>query len=130
MRIMRIIPHKYCFGLPDTGCGKYPKYFFSGSNLDKCVDECSKKACAVDLHLRYGCNQMFNCAQACKMRALGVSVPECRQQCRRNSQSGCSAMVRGRQFHLCEDCNRKGCAALPTVQECEVGCDLYGTGNT
>ena len=116
------------FGLQDTGCGKYTNYYFSGSNLDKCVDECSKKACAVDLHLRYGCNQMFKCAQACKMRDCGLTVTECRQKCQRNGQAGCFPLVKGWRYHLCAACNRAGCTTWPFVQECEVGCDVYGTG--
>merc|ERR1712013_117455 len=74
---------------------------------------------------KIGCNQMFNCPQACKMRDLGLSKRQCRAKCQRTGQSGCSPVVEGFKFSLCSECSREGCSTWPSVQECERGCDFY-----
>ena len=111
------------FLLPQHGCEAATVC----SDLDLCMHVCSKTHCAVDEHTRLGCNQMFSCAQACKMRDLGLSVGQCWLQCQRNGQSGCSPTVLGWQFNLCVECNRAGpgCSKYPSVEECQDGCDFY-----
>ena len=74
---------------------------------------------------------MYSCAQACKIRSLGVNESSCRQQCQRTGQSGCSPTVNGFKFDLCRECiperiNREdGCSRWPTVDECSEGCSNY-----
>ena len=97
-----------------------------GAKLDQCVTRCTKQTCAPDVSTKVGCNQMFNCPQACKMRNLGLSRDTCLVKCKPNGGSGCSPTFNSWEFMLCDGCNRAGCSEWPTVQECEVGCDLYG----
>ena len=69
---------------------------------------------------------MYSCPHACMMREIGVGEDECKENCNRNGQSGCSPSVNGYQFALCEPCKREGCSSWPTIDECEVGCASYG----
>ena len=98
---------------------------FLKDQLDRCIEECDKKACSGDVNTRTGCNQMYSCAHACKIRNLGVQENSCRELCQRNGQSGCSPTVKGWQFNLCAPCQRAGCSTYPSVGECESGCNLY-----
>ena len=93
--------------------------------LDMCVDKCSKEVCSPDVDEENGCNQMYSCAQACKIRDLGISRRRCKRECDRTGQSGCSPVVSGFQFALCGPCNRSGCNRWPTIEECEAGCSFY-----
>ena len=95
------------------------------SSLDACIDQCKIETCSTDDSTKIGCNQMFNCPQACKMRDLGLSKTQCRAKCQRTGQSGCSPVVEGFKFSLCSECSREGCSTWPSVQECERGCDFY-----
>ncbi|XP_066932583.1 putative tyrosinase-like protein tyr-3 [Clytia hemisphaerica] len=96
-----------------------------GKRLAGCLNACSEFACASDTSLQKGCNQMFSCTHACKMRQLGVTVGSCRTKCERNGQSGCFPNVNGYTFNLCVDCSREGCPTYPTVDECKIGCDYF-----
>ena len=93
---------------------------------NRCVDACKKTACESDTDLKNGCNQMYSCSHACKMRHLGVNEDQCRKNCNRNGGSGCSTTINGYQFALCGACNRGGCSTWPSVAECEIGCASYG----
>ena len=93
--------------------------------IDSCIQKCVEEACAPDIHLQNGCNQMFSCSHGCQMRALGLDKESCNMKCDRNGQSGCYPTVNGYQFHLCKSCSREGCAKWPKVEECEVGCNSY-----
>merc|ERR1711915_743526 len=95
--------------------------------MAKCTEFCSKNACLPDMDTKIGCNQMFNCPQACKMRDLGLTRSECKIYCNSNGISGCNPTVNGWTFQLCHDCNRDypGCTSWPTTYECEQGCDAY-----
>ena len=91
---------------------------------------CKKTACALESDVQNGCNQMFSCVQACKIRHLGVSEDQCMKHCDRNSGSGCSPAANGFQFSLCGSCptgdSNSGCSGSPTVPKCEKGCVTYG----
>ena len=93
--------------------------------MDACIDQCKVKTCEPDDHTKIGCNQMFNCAQACKMRDLGLSKMQCGAKCKRTGQSGCSPEVQGFKFSLCSACKREGCSTWPSVEECVAGCYFY-----
>ena len=95
--------------------------------LEACLEECKKSACKTDLDFSKGCNQMFSCSHACKMRDLGVSQDECNQNCERNTGSGCTTTIKGHTFSLCEECNRAACEPTngPTIDECKIGCKKY-----
>ena len=73
---------------------------------------------------------MFSCVHACKIRNLGVNEDQCRNHCDRRYESGCSPVVNGYQFSLCDSCypSRNGCSEepRPTVKECKLGCATYG----
>ena len=97
----------------------------ANAQMARCVEECDKTECAGDVNPRTGCNQMYSCAHACKIRDLGVAGNHCREMCQRNGQSGCSPTVRGWQFNLCRACNRAGCSTYPSIGECVRGCDIY-----
>ena len=99
--------------------------FGDEESFSRCVEECDKTECAGYVNPRTGCNQMYSCAHACKIRDLGVAGNHCREMCQRNGQSGCSPTVRGWQFDLCRDCNRAGCSTYPSIGECVRGCDIY-----
>ena len=92
-----------------------------------CIAACVEEACAPDVDLQNGCNQMFSCSHGCQMRALGLDKDTCVTNCDRNGQSGCSPEVNGYTFNLCGPCTREGCPTWPTVAECEVGCNNYGS---
>ena len=96
------------------------------SVLDKCVEACEKTSCGTDLDTKKGCNQMYSCAHACKLRHLGQKEDECRNHCNRRGNSGCKEIVNGWEFELCGKCNRNGCSTHPTQAECEIGCASYG----
>ena len=108
----------------------YFKNYFPG--MAKCTEFCRQNTCAPDTDTRVGCNQMFNCPQACKMRDLGLSRSECEQKCQRNGGSGCNPTVKGWTFRLCRDCNRNNpsCTTWPTVEECKKGCNAYQEDNS
>jgi len=95
------------------------------SKLEACVEQCKTEMCYSDDDTKDGCNQMFNCPQACMMRHLGLSENRCRSRCERNGQSGCSPTVKGFRFNLCGPCNRWGCPTWPTVRECQASCAFY-----
>merc|ERR1719206_527365 len=95
------------------------------SSLDACIDQCKIETCYPDDNTKTGCNQMFNCPQACKMRDLGLSRTQCRAECQRTGESGCYPVVQGFKFNLCSGCNREGCSRWPSVEECVAGCDFY-----
>ena len=96
------------------------------NKLKTCVDKCSKDVCSPDVDVKNGCNQMYSCAQACKIRDLGMKEYQCKRECDRTGQSGCSPLVGYYQFDLCRDCNRRGCSnTWPTIRECEAGCSYY-----
>merc|ERR1712136_412770 len=112
--------------------GGYESEFRSGVQgkaltdpIDSCIQKCVEEACAPDIHLQNGCNQMFSCSHGCQMRALGLDKESCNMKCDRNGQSGCYPTVNGYKFHLCKTCSREGCAKWPKVEECEVGCNSY-----
>ena len=46
------------------------------TQLKKCINSCSLRC--PDTDVKYGCNQMFSCAQACKMRELGMDTDRCK----------------------------------------------------
>ena len=94
--------------------------------LNKCVAACKKTACGSESDLKNGCNQMYSCVHACKIRHLGVNENQCRNHCNRNARSGCSPKINGYQFALCGSCSRGGCSRWPTIAECEIGCATYG----
>ena len=96
--------------------------------LDKCVAACKKTACKSEWDVQNGCEHMFTCVHACKIRNLGVNEDQCRNHCDRTYGSGCSPVVNGYQFGLCDSCypSRNGCSPRPTVAECELGCATYG----
>ena len=98
------------------------------SPLDKrmsnCLSECGK-SCSND-DMGKGSNQKYSCIHACKMRELGLDIATCRVNCQRSGGSGCSPVVNGYQFNLCDiignadpDCNPPG---DPPIAECELGC--------
>ena len=95
--------------------------------LETCLEECKKNACNTDLDYSKGCNQMFSCSHACKMRDLGVSQDDCNQNCQRNENSGCTVTIKEHTFSLCEECNRAACEPKnsPTIDECKIGCKKY-----
>ena len=90
-----------------------------------CLAACRNLGCPADLDLQKGCNQMYSCPHACKMRELGLDESECKQNCIR-MKSGCSPSTNGYVFALCGSCTRKGCPTFPTVDECQIGCRNYG----
>ena len=92
----------------------------------RCIDACKKNACPPDVDLKQGCVQMYSCSHACKMRQLGIDEQSCKNNCNRDGESGCSPTVANYQFELCATCNRNGCPAWPTVDECHIGCTGYG----
>jgi len=100
-------------------------------SISVCLDTCKQESgCTQDDDESNGCNQMYSCSHACKMRELGVDEQTCSEHCRRNGQSGCWPVVAGWQFRLCGACRRRGCRThWPSIQECQVGCRAYdGSG--
>jgi len=100
------------------------------TQLDKCIHNCALRC--PDTNVTAGCNQMFSCAQACKMRDLGLDQETCNVMCMRNGQSGCRPKVRNHQFELCGPCvpereepGSTQCTRWPTVGECKNGCAYY-----
>ena len=93
--------------------------------MEVCIAQCKKNACEPDIDERKGCNQMYSCSHACKMRQLGVSKATCSKECIRNAESGCSPKVKGYRFELCGSCKRQGCPTWPSIKDCKVGCDSY-----
>ena len=106
----------------EIGCMEYGKV----SQLDKCLGTCKDEACATDLDMSKGCNQMYSCSHGCKIRQLGFDVDECHRHCNRNGESGCTPAVKGYEFALCGVCTRENCEKFPTIEECETGCNAYG----
>jgi hypothetical protein len=103
----------------ELGCASYGK----STKLDRCLATCKDQACESDYSLTRGCNQMFSCSHACKIRDLGVAQDQCEELCNRNGQSGCFEAVNGYEFSLCGPCKREGCnSTFPTIEECEIGC--------
>ena len=94
--------------------------------MTNCIEACKKKGCAPDIHLRNGCNQMYSCSHACKIRDLGVDEQTCKGHCIRTGQSGCFPTVFNYRFNLCRGCNRPGCSSWPSITECQIGCTNYG----
>jgi len=100
------------------------------TSLEKCVSNCALRC--PDTDVKHGCNQMFSCAQACKMRDLGLEQDKCNVMCMRNGQSGCMPTVNGHEYELCGDCiderinpGTTQCSRWPTVKECQEGCAYY-----
>lgn len=100
------------------------------TSLEKCVNNCALRC--PDTDVEKGCNQMFSCAQACKMRDLGLDQETCNVMCLRNGQSGCDPVVNGHEFELCGPCiperidpGTTQCDRWPTVDECQDGCGYY-----
>ena len=106
--------------------GSYIYLIYLGeiSQLDKCLGTCKEEACETDLDLSKGCNQMYSCSHACKIRQLGLDINQCKEQC--NSPAGCSPVVNEYEFSLCGSCTRENCGAYPTMEECLIGCYAYG----
>merc|ERR1712141_671440 len=77
-----------------VGCSAYGRK----SELDKCLDLCKEDVCNDGLDFVKGCNQMYSCSHACKIRELGVTKDECKRHCNRDGQSGCSPSVMGWEF--------------------------------
>ena len=95
-------------------------------HMAKCIESCKESACAPDIDEKNGCNQMYSCSHACKMRQLGLDETTCKANCKRNGTEGCQPTVNGYQFWLCNERNREGCSSYyPTVEECEMGCSSY-----
>jgi len=100
------------------------------TQLEKCIHNCALRC--PDTDVKYGCNQMFSCAQACKMRDLGINQENCNIMCMRNGQSGCTPKVKDHEFELCGSCiperaepGTTQCSEWPTVKDCQNGCGYY-----
>eukprot|EP00111_Clytia_hemisphaerica_P001987 TCONS_00005600-protein len=92
------------------------------SCLDVCAQTCSSDAYRTDK----GCAQMYHCPHGCKMRELGLADLECKSNCQRTINSGCSTIVNGWVFNLCSSCGRDGCSSnMPAITECETGCTSF-----
>ena len=102
--------------------------FFSDTNdnFGKCLAFCTTISCQSNSKIESGCNQMYSCKHACKIRDLGENEEQCKKHCQRKGNSGCGPQVNGYQFALCRACGVGECNKSPTVDECENGCANYG----
>ena len=139
------------FGLYHSDVYQENGRYCTPSDLDKYINNCTLRCPETDV--RHGCNQMFSCPQACKIRDLGLDCDACKYEyismynqmkttvinffpsikCERNAKSGCRSTVSGFLFKLCGQCNQeradqefKLCEKWPTIGECNSGCYFDG----
>ena len=95
------------------------------SDFDKCINNCTLRC--PENNVIHGCNQMFSCPQACKIRYFGLDSDACKYEYismhnqmkttvinffpsikfERNAKSGCMSTVSGFVFKLCRQCNQE-----------------------
>merc|ERR1712227_404918 len=84
----------------------------NSERMKQCVQNCiaHEDVCDHQTRVTEGCNQMFSCPQACKIRDFGTDETLCRQFCERDEhdedrfEESCFATVGGLTFNLCGDC--------------------------